>query len=69
MEQDIIQEVADLTLPLIPSHPRYAEITNRAYNTLTDLTIENNRLKQELEVAQKDSIELSWIKSPDRMGK
>ena len=39
MDQDLIQELADLTMQLIESNQSTAAgITNDAYNTLTDLT-------------------------------
>ena len=39
MDRDLIQELADLTMLLIESNQSTAaEITNCAYNTLTDLT-------------------------------
>lgn len=74
-EQDIVQELADLTLELMPSHPRYAEITNRAYNTLTDLETKILCLKEEVEVLEQTVREksqtisnLHWANDDHQMG-
>jgi len=77
-ERDIVQELADITLELMPTHPRYAEVTNRAYNTLTDLylmkfeyeclklTVEE--LEQEIREKSQTISNLHWANDTHQMG-
>lgn len=95
MDTDLNQELADLTIKLIDTHPVYAATVNDARNALTDLNkkfeyyeletprpesigqghriiimmkAEIDRLKKELEDAERKISDLSWVGDTHQMG-